>query len=163
MAAVTSEEPPPPEPSSGRKPDLRWVLRLILVVGALALLWLAQRRYEVWQLRFSSEFEFHLELWIEWVGLATLSGVAIGLAARLPSGRLSYRWGRVLLLGVLPLLALVHFGLFLQYGQDIPSFLNRPYFYMSLGPQFALAAMLGVAIAAGFAPSERTEPSRAVW
>ena len=138
---------------------LLWVLRLILVVGALALLWLAQRRYEVWQERFSSDFKSHLDLWLEWVGLAALSGLAFGVAAWLPSG-LSYRLGRVLLLGVLPLLALVHFALFLQYPEDLPSFLNRAYFYMNLGPQFALALMLGVAIAAGFAPSERTSGAR---
>jgi len=163
MATVVTEEPTPSEPSSRRKLDLLWVLRLILVVGALALLWLAQHRYEVWQERYSSEFKPNVELWLEWVGLAVLSGLAFGLAAWLPSGRLSYRWGRVLLLGVFPLLALVHFALFLQYGQDLPSFLgDYVWFYMSLGPQFALAVMLGVAIAAGFAPSERTSSATTV-
>ena len=163
MATVVTEEPSPSEPSSLRRRDLRWVLRLILVVGALALLWLAQRRYEVWQVRFSSDFKSHVNLWLEWVGLAALSGLAFGLAAWLPGGRLSYRWGRVLLLGVLPLLALVHFALFLQYNQDLPSFLrDHVWFYMSLGPQFALAVMLGVAIAAGFAPSERTSGDTSV-
>jgi len=163
MATVVTEEPSPSEPSSLRRRDLRWVLRLILVVGALALLWLAQRRYEVWQERFASEFKPNVELWLQWVGLAVLSGIAFGLAAWLPSGRLSYRLGRVLILGVLPLLALVHFALFLQYNQDLPSFLrDHVWFYMSLGPQFALAVMLGVAIAAGFGPSGRTSGATSV-
>jgi hypothetical protein len=64
---------------------------------------------------------------------------------------------------VLPLLAVVHVALFLQYNQDLPSFLgDHVWFYMSLGPQFALAVMLGVAIAAGFAPSERTSSATSV-
>jgi hypothetical protein len=156
MATVTTEEPTPPEPSSLRKPDLLWVLRLILVAAALALLWLAQRRFETWQARYASEFKSSIDLWLEWVGLAVSSGLAFASAAWLPGGRLSYRWGRALLLGVLPLLGLVHFALFLQFRQDLPSFLgDHVWFYMSLGPQFALAVMLGVAIAAGFAPSER--------
>jgi hypothetical protein len=98
MATVTTEEPTSPEPSSLRKPDLRWVIRAALVVGAIALLWLAQHRLDTWQVRYSSEFKSHLDLWLEWVGLAVLSGLAFGFAAWLPSGRVSYRWGRVLLL-----------------------------------------------------------------
>jgi hypothetical protein len=163
MATVATEEPTPSEPVSRRKPNLRWVLRLILVVGAMALLWLAQHRLDTWQVRYSSEFKPHVELSLEWVGLAVLSGLAFGLAAWLPSGRLSYRWGRVLLLGVLPLLAQVHVTLFLQFRQDLPSFFGHyVWFYMNLGPQFALAVMLGVAIAAGFAPSERTSGATSV-
>ncbi len=75
MGTVATEEPTPSEPSSRRTPDLRWVLRLILVVGALALLWLAQHRYEVWQERFSSEFKLHPELAVM-LGFAIASGLA---------------------------------------------------------------------------------------
>jgi hypothetical protein len=158
MATVTTEEPTPPEPSSLRKQDLLWVLRLILVVAALALLWLAQHRLDTWQMRYSSDFKSHLDLWLEWVGLAVSSGLAFGLAAWLPEGRFSYRWTRVLLLGVVPFALLGHVALLFEFllnrRSELPGLLNHMYFYFAIGPQFALAIMLGVAVASGLAPKE---------
>jgi hypothetical protein len=157
MATVTTEEPTPPEPSSLRKWHLLWAPRLILVVAALVSLWFAQHRFEAWQQQYSATFSFDFGQWYEWVGLTALSGLAFGLAAWLPEDRFSYRWTRVFLLGVAPVALLGVISLFFEFldrGSKLPGLLNYEYFYFAIGPQFALAIVLGVAVSSGFEPVE---------
>ncbi len=124
-----------------------------MVLGGLAFLGLAQRRFETWQVRYG--FQFHLEIWVQWMVLAVIGGAAFGLATWPPVRGVSrYRWMVALALGAIPLLLLLHAMAFLAWPGRLPGFLDRSYSRLGLGPQFA-AVVLGMAIAAGFAP--RTE------
>jgi hypothetical protein len=94
--------------------------------------------------------------WAVWVGLAALTGLAFGLAGWMPWGRMRFRLSRALLLGAVPLVMLADFaflyGLMLPHHWYHPSFLLRNPFWDDFGPQLALAVLLGIAIASGFAP-----------
>lgn len=135
------------------------VVRLALVVGALALVWRAQHALEEWQRRAAIEFEFKMGLWFGWVIPAVLAGIVFGLAVWLPRGHSRYRWGRSILLGLPPLLLLLHFyvifGVTLPHNVDLPDLLERTTPFWNAGPQFALAALLGIAVTSGFAESNR--------
>jgi hypothetical protein len=130
---------------------------LLLVLTGAGLLSLGQRRFAAWQEQLATDFTFHMELWVQWVGLVALSGLAFGLAAWFPRTPFSYRWGRVALVGILPLAMLVHFVLLWGYALprdwSLPDLLERQSFYFAVGPQFVLAALIGVSVASGFAPS----------
>jgi hypothetical protein len=59
-------------------------------------------------------------------------------------------------IGIVPFLMLAH-GLVL-FGSEwvaLPGILQSSYFYMTLGVQFALTVLLGVALASGFEREER--------
>jgi hypothetical protein len=67
--------------------------------------------------------------------------------------------GRAVVLGIVPFLMLAH-RLSLQEGWRLPGLLNRFYFYLETGPQWALAIMLGLAVAAGFPRDKSGSPLR---
>lgn len=128
---------------------------LLLVLTGAALLSLGQGRFAAWREQYAADVTFHMDLWVQWVGLVTLAGLAFGLAAWLPRTPLSYRWGRVALVGILPLALLVHvaflWGYALPHAWNLPHLLERQ-FFVAVGPQFVLAALFGVSLASGFAP-----------
>src|SRR5688572_15895130 len=129
--------------------------RSVFLILALASLWFAERAREAFS-QDSAVRGFHLGLWAAWIGLGALSGALLGLALWLPSRVRSYRWGRVLLLGlpiVLLLVASTIWFLSVDSGQVPP----RLYFYLYFrppfsqrGPRSVLAVMLGSVLVAGF-------------
>jgi hypothetical protein len=123
-----------------------WVYRFGLGVASLVLLWVAEHQLFGWDLARSFEY----------LGLIVLAGLVLGIAAWLPLGW-RYEWGPPLALGAIPFLMLAQSELLLYrhaHYLNLPSWLdrwlNRPYFFNDLGPQFVLAIMLGVALSAGF-------------
>jgi hypothetical protein len=148
--------PAPVERGSTRT---RTVIRLLLVIAAFVLLWAGDRQFAELIVTRSSTYTTTWAGWLGWIGFLALSGVAFGLAGWLPSG-FGYRPGRALLLGVVPLLMLIHATL-VQGPRSVVTFslhhlgflYRHIYFFDGLrgmGVPFALALMLGVAIAAGF-------------
>lgn len=143
------------------------LLPLLLVLTGLVLLSLGQERFAAWQEQYGADLTFHMGPWIQWVGLVALSGLAFGLAAWFPRTPFSYRWGRVALVGILPLAMLVHvaflFGYAVPHEWSVWGFtyaLERRFSYFAVGPQFVVAALLGVSVASGFAPRERSKLGR---
>ena len=130
------------------------LIRLVLVLGALTLLWRAEHGFRDWQQRYASEFRFAAAPWLGWVITSLLAGVVFGLAVWLPRGRARYRWGRSLVLAAPPLLLLTQFLLFVV-GIHLPGPLGRVTPLWDPGPQFALAVLAGVAITSGFAEADR--------
>ena len=147
------------------------LLPLLLVLTGIVLLSLGQRSYLVWEEQYASvpgaKFVFPMGRWFVWVGLVALSGLAFGLAAWFPRTPFSYRWGRVALVGILPLAMLVHLAFLLGYAVPhewnvwgVLQVLERRFAYFAVGPQFVVAALLGVSVASGFAPKERSKLGR---
>lgn len=157
------KRPPEPVPNHRRvyHPPMRrtdWLLRLVFVVVSVLLLWAAEDRFEVVQnqFRLPRTRPHVLSAMLVYIAIAVLAGLAFGLAMRPPHGW-SYRWGIALILGAVPfvLLAVTVWIEGYQYTRGpIPSFLFHPGFYLNWGPQFALAVMPGLAIAAGFTPTQ---------
>jgi hypothetical protein len=143
-------------PSTGNT-VLNTLLPLLFVLTGVGLLSLGQRSFGAWEEQYAKELTFPMKLWFLWVGLVALSGLAFGLAAWFPRTPVSYRWGRVALVGILPLTMLVHlaflFGYAVPHGWNVPYVLERRSFYFAVGPQFVVAALFGVSVASGFAPS----------
>lgn len=140
------------------------LLRLLFVLTGMVLLSLGQRTLLAWQEQYAQGLAFPMRRWFVWVGLVAISGLAFGLAAWFPRTPFSYRWGRVALLGILPLAMLVHFavlwGYALPHHWNVPYPLDRQFFYFAIGPQFVLATLLGVSVASVFVPSERSKLER---
>ena len=139
---------------------LEFLVRTALLAGGLVSLRFAESRYGAWTREIGSTFHLQLGDWAPWVGLVALTGFGFGLAAWMPWGRMRFRLSRALLVGVVPLVLLAHFaflfGLILPHVWR-PGFLMRSYFWDDVGPLFALAVLLGVAVASAFAPrKERT-------
>jgi hypothetical protein len=139
---------------------LEWVLRFGLTVVALVLLWLAQRRYFAWRLGINATMRESVSLSLQHTGLVVLAGFVLGIAARLPKSW-SYRLGPPTALGVIPLLMLAQFEFLWYAAYNRPDLIHsasnwfsrwffRAYFFNDVGPHFAVALMLGVAVSAGF-------------
>jgi hypothetical protein len=133
------------------------LVRAILVVGAMVLLVAADRAFQ--RMQVVSLSKFTLPTWGSWLesfGLMVLAGVAFGLAAMLPL-RLRYRPLRALLLGIVPLLALIEYTLLAGPAQRFTATHARWFDVhapllndlTSFAP-YVLAVLLGVAIVAGF-------------
>lgn len=140
-----------------------WLLRLVFVVVSVLLLWAAENRLEIVQnqFRLPRTRPHVLSAMLVYLAIVVLAGLAFGLAMK-PPHRWSYRWGIALILGTVPfvLLAVTVWIEGYQYTRGtIPSFLFHPRFYLASGPQFALAVMLGLAIAAGFTPAQEATPA----
>jgi hypothetical protein len=124
---------------------------LALLAGSLALVWRAERAHEEWERRAAVEFQFKNGLWFAWIISALVAGIVFGLALWLPRGHAAYRWGRAAILGVPPLLLLLHYWVVFGLSVHLPGLLGRPTPFWESGPQFALAAFAGIAITSGFA------------
>ncbi len=136
----------------------RTVARAVLVVLAFVLLWAGNRALNHMALRASVTYVVPWGGWLWWIALLVLAGVAFGLAAMLPE-RLHFRPTRAVLLGIVPLLMLVHQAMVIgpssavQFTLRHLHFLNRVFFF-DTSSHYAITVMLGVAIAAGFAPGD---------
>ena len=130
-----------------------WILRGCLGVASVVVLWLAQRRFDAWQGRVATTFRWNAGGWFGYVGLLVLAGFVLGLGAVLPL-RLRYRVVPALTLGAIPLLLLARTPFLLGYAAPhrvhLPSWFTQPYFLAGTSAEFALAVLLGVALAAGF-------------
>ena len=137
------------------------LVRAVLVVGGLVPLRFAESRYLAWSRENAAAFRIQLGGWVLWVGLMALAGLAFGLAGWMPWGRMRYRWTHALLVGVVPLVMLAHFAIVATHWFSLPRWLwgRPPYFWTDVGPQFALAVLLGIAVASGFASHrDRSRP-----
>lgn len=138
-------------PARAPRGPLAQIVRFALLVGALAVLWRAETRFEEWQLRATTEFSFKTGLWFSWVIPTILAGIVFGLAVWLPRGRAGYRWIRSLLLALPPLALLLQYWVVFGSKVDLPGILGRSTPFWEPGPQFALGVFAGVAIVSGFA------------
>jgi len=130
-----------------------WIVRACLAIASVILLWLAQRRFDSWQRRVAATFHWNTGGWFAYIGLLVLAGFALGLGAVFPR-RLRYHVVSALALGLIPLLLLARAPFLLGYASPhrmhLPSWLAQPYFFDTASCEFALAVLLGVALAAGF-------------
>lgn len=129
----------------------RWrrpLVRVMLLVAALAFLWLAQRRYVAWLADWRS-FQSHALGWFTWILAAAGAGFCFAIAAFLRAGRVTFRPLQSMVLALLPVLGILHFAAVVLWRWDLPDVLMRSYFYLDLVPQALLAALVGVALAAG--------------
>jgi hypothetical protein len=129
-------------------------IRLVLLLAALIALRFGLTRMQDWDNWARATFHRTWQGWVGWLLLVVLSGFLFALAARLPRG-LRYRPWIPLLIGIVPFLMLAHFVvLFSSEWVDAPRIFLNTRFYMTFGAQFALAIMLGVALASGFESKE---------
>lgn len=160
--ATTQTRPVPSRRSRGHGRNRERLARGALLLAGLLLLWAAEHAFTAFGVHQRTTFEWSVTRWLSWVVLAVAAGVAVGFAAWLPARR-RYRWKRVLALAAVPALMMVHmvlkFGILPTSFTEHQSIVTADYWYLDpdAGPQFALAALLGVIIASGFA-SERTPP-----
>lgn len=137
----------------GRSPAahswLRIAARLLLVLAALIVLRFGVVRLQDWDNFAKATFHRTWQGWVGWLLLVVLSGSLFALAARLPR-HLRYRPWTPLLIGIVPFLMLAHGVVLFGTELDPPRILLNTYFYMTFEAQFALAIMLGVALASGF-------------
>jgi hypothetical protein len=140
------------DPDSCGDPVLRgpWT-RIGLLALALLSLWVAWDRFQAWDAVSRATFHRAAGGWVLWLGLMVLSGFLFGLAVVLPV-ELPDRLGPPALLGVVPLLLLAHSLILISFSSwHLPAPLGTVRFYAGSFPvQFALATMLGMALASGF-------------
>jgi len=132
----------------------RWAtpaVRIVLFAAAMVALWAAQRGYAHFQETFALTFHWSTAAWLNWTGPAAAAGLLLGLGAS-PFRRGGYRWKVAVLLGVVPVLLLAHGALLFPLARHNVHVadLDRVFFFDDLGVQWALAVMVGVAVAAGF-------------
>jgi hypothetical protein len=137
-------------------------IRLVLAAGGAAILWFAQDQLETFQADQAASGEFDTLRWLLVVGLGVAAGLVFGLAIRPPIPWTGYRWGRVFLLSLPPLLLLAHFVFLSGYAVDrdygLPEIFLRTTPFHESQAQFALMVMLGVGIASGVTGRRRREP-----
>ena len=133
---------------------LATLARAALFVAAVALLWRAEERLQAWRVATGAELRFKTGKWFEWILPAGLAGAAFGLSLWWPRRPGRYRWGRALGLGLPSALLLLHYWVALAVigPREVPllGLLSRPTPLWEPGPQFALAAFVGIAVASGF-------------
>ncbi len=137
----------------------REVVSLLLVLVSFILFWAYSHALDHYSMTAVRDLKYGWSGWIWWVLLVVCAGIAFGLAAVLPT-HWHYHPIRALILGTLPLLAIVHeamvFGPLISL--HVWSFLNHVYFF-DIVP--AAEVFLGVAIAAGFGSSDEDRPRTA--
>jgi hypothetical protein len=155
----------PASPSRTRLSDAWWfrlAVRTILALLALWAVYSAENRQGTFAKYAARNFHMDFWLWLSWIGCAAAAGLLFGLAAWLPFTRVRYLWSR-LLLAALAALPLADFWLGYNYprvvhGWLVPSWSWR---FFNPGPEFALAVLVGVAIASGLVAkgSEPADPA----
>jgi hypothetical protein len=132
------------------------LIRALLAVLALWLVYLAQTRYSTWQIAYASTFTLHTGLWLGWIGFSASAGLAFGLAAWMPwpLAPIRYRWSRLFLaaLAGAPIAEFAYvWGYLLPRRHTIEGWLSTTSsWFGEAGPLFALAVLVGVALASGF-------------
>lgn len=130
------------------------IARAILALGAFALL-IAGNRAAL-RMNGAAKVATSWGDWLTFVGLFVLAGIAFGLAARIPTGW-RYRPLRAVLLGIVPLLAILEIMLVAGPTQAV-NFTQAHLGYLYDHPihdlynfgLWVLPVLLGVSIAAGF-------------
>ncbi len=142
------------------------LLRFLLLCGALALLRWATVARQSWEKEVSSTFEPDWVGWAGWIVLVVASGLMVGAAslARRPG---TYRWHVPLVISLPASLLVAHPLVVAETGGlgglDLPSFLDRYFFYMEPTSQFALAVIVGIGLTAGLQPrGPGAEPEAAI-
>lgn len=138
---VSSSGDPGRSIASGR---LRLFARAALSVAVFPLLWLAEHRYGAWRRDRAATFQPLALGWFTFLLAVAAAAFCFAVAAFLPAGRVIFRPGRALMLALGPMLAVAHFAAPWILGWRLPSLLMRSYFYMGVGPQTFLAALVGV-------------------
>jgi len=127
----------------------RLVVRTILALLALWAIYLAERRWVTFANDMAGHFRYDFWLWLSWVGSAAAAGLLFGLAVWLPFARVRYLWSR-LLFAALAALPVADFWFAWNYPRQVHGWLAPTWLIRDTGPQFALAVLVGVAIASGF-------------
>ena len=139
------------------------VTRLVLFAGAAVLLRTGTVTFENWQRETASTFEVAWGGWLAWVGLIAAAGIVVGIAC-LAEWPARYRPLVPLAVALPALLMLGHYVLVVETsgpgGGDLPSFLERPRFYMLAPTQFAVAAIAGFGLAGGLRSREERPEQR---
>ena len=134
-------------------------VRVALLLAALTALRFGLTWSRDWQLRSKAVFRHEAAGWIGWLLLLAVAGFLFALAARPPRG-LHYRPSTPLLLAVVPALMLAQPIVIIGFEWTLPTkILNDRYFFWNFETQFALAVMLGVALASGFEEGQLGEAS----
>jgi hypothetical protein len=140
---------------------VRLIARAALALLAVVLVWAGERAAWHMEVKKAATFKTPWGSWLWWIALLVLAGVSFGLAAMSPD-HFRYRPVRALALGFVPLLMLAYYTIVLGpaalYAAGHLRFLARHDFFF-IGPEafavaFALAVLLGIAIASGFAPGD---------
>jgi hypothetical protein len=121
------------------------------VLISLALLWIAQERYQAFRDDYVATLQFGAFQWLSWALLAALAGALFVLAAA-PGWTISFRWRASLLVSLVPLL-LLGLAVYVLVVQDGPSWLLTATSYIRSSSQFALAVLVGVSFGLGFTGS----------
>ena len=151
MASPPAGEGPVRAP---RETALRLLLRLGLVVAALALLWVAGQRALAAFFAGSDPLRWQAIV----AGLA--AGILLGLAVALPRPPLRYRIGRAAVVAALPAAVLTIYILAIPFGIGwVPEWLSKVLASLGPGSVIFAAFVVGVALAAGFTASGTSEPS----
>ena len=140
-----------PVPSRTGFSEAQWfrlVVRTILALFALWVLHFAEHRFSVFWVTSQTRIRTDVWLWLSSVGCSAAAGLLFGLAAWLPFTRVRYLWSR-LLLAALAFAPVAHFWLVFIHLHKMSGWLAMEWFW-GLGAQFALAVLVGVAIASGF-------------
>lgn len=135
------------------RPWVRFAIRAAFVLLAMWVLHLAQDRYLAFWQDYADTFRFDWWSWLAAIGIAASAGLLFGLAVFFPFSRVRYLWSR-LLLAVIPLVLLAPF--WLVWGYLLPRhhgvgrwLVTTQGWFGDRGTQFALAVLVGVAIASG--------------
>jgi hypothetical protein len=142
-----------------------------LVALAFVLVWFMDLRWEAARFQYAETFRWPMATWLGFLGVGLLAGLALGFALFLPPRLGRYRWGRVVVLGVVPSL-LVVLGLALLPNLDqvfapphddpIEGALTRLVDFFGGTFQALSAILVGVAVASGFA-EPRPRRQRLPW
>jgi hypothetical protein len=148
--------------TSGRaRPELlQTIARAVLMILGLVLLWAGHHAVNNMNQQRARTFVAPWGGWLWSLALLVLAGAVFGLAAMLPA-HAGYRPMRALLLGAIPLVMLLYMtidlgpaaGFVHQHLRFLVSGFGRGQFFFEEGDGLsAVPVLLGVAIAAGFAP-----------
>jgi len=132
------------------------LLRVLLVAGAMVAIWAAQRGFTHFQQAYATTFRWSLPAWLNWTGPAAAAGLLFGLAGS-PLRWHGYRWTVTVLLGAVPVALLAHGALLLPLARHHVhwAYLDRVFFFDDFGAQWALAVVVGLAVAAAFLSASR--------
>ena len=121
-----------------------WMVRVVVLAIAVALLWWSGQLEREFQIRTATEFRIDWGLYWLVQAVYVVAGMAFVVAVRFPFPRSLYAWGRILF-AVIIILPVVDFWYAFAVTLDslfLPWFDNVP--------RAALSTMAGVAIGAGF-------------